>query len=68
MTIEELRKAQAEIKQLKASLKEASKLLGGLASACNCAHHGKHDRHGLAEQCPVEKRIDTLLEKIKVIM
>lgn len=68
---EEGRKAHAneallvENEQLKASLKEASKLLGGLASVCNYAHHGKRDRHSPAEQCPVEKRIDALLEKIK---
>lgn len=61
----ELLRCEKENKQLKASLKEASKLLGGLASVCNYAHHGKHDRHSLAEQCPVEKRIDILLEKIK---
>ena len=55
-----LKSHRDEIKKL---LIEAIKLLRLPHSMCQVSHHSKEDRHELGDKCPIDRRVEELLEK-----
>ena len=55
-----LKSQRDEIKKL---LIDAVKLLRLPHSMCQVSHHSKEDRHELGDKCPIDKRVEELLEK-----
>ena len=44
-------------------LTDAIKLLKLPHSMCSVSHHSKSDRHEIGEECPIDKRVNELLER-----
>jgi len=43
-------------------LTDAVKLLKLPHSMCSVSHHSKSDRHEIGDECPIDKRVNELLE------
>ena len=53
----------AEVTRLHALNQELLEALTSVTLVCENVHHGKKDRHGFAEPCPVTERIRAVLVK-----
>ena len=53
----------AELRRLHALNQELLEALTSVTLVCDNVHHGKKDRHGFAERCPVIERIRAAIAK-----